>query len=155
MSTYPQYTLKSQDVYNFTINTLDTLPLHMPGVIQSRDLLRVLVCVAASKLAVHQACPQLERAPSGPTVRGTLAGSHRSARRACKQTRALRVRTQVIPFGRATVTEVNLSYPLSKAWGAAKSGRGKEINTPPTAFCLSLPCGTREAPLRMPKAVGK
>ena len=27
MSTYPQYTLKSQDVYNFTINTLDTLPL--------------------------------------------------------------------------------------------------------------------------------
>ena len=24
MSTYPQYTLKSQDVYHFTINTLDT-----------------------------------------------------------------------------------------------------------------------------------
>ena len=33
MSTYPQYTLKSQDVYTFTINTLDTLPLNMPGAI--------------------------------------------------------------------------------------------------------------------------
>ena len=73
MSTYPQYTLKSQDVYNFTINTLDTLPLRMPGIIQSRDLLRVLVFAAASKLSVHQACHQLERAPSGPTVLGTLA----------------------------------------------------------------------------------
>jgi hypothetical protein len=29
-------------VYHFTINTLDTLPLHMPGATQSRDLLRVL-----------------------------------------------------------------------------------------------------------------
>jgi putative transposase len=65
--------LKSQDVYNFTINTLDTLPLSMPGVIQSRDLLRVLVFAAASKLSVHQACHQLERAPSGPTVLSTLA----------------------------------------------------------------------------------
>jgi hypothetical protein len=74
MLTYPQYTLKSQDVYNFTINTLDTLPLRMPGVIQSRDLLRVLVFAAAAKLSVHQACHQLERAPSGPTVLGTLAG---------------------------------------------------------------------------------
>ena len=73
MSTYPQYTLQSQDVYNFTINTLDTLPLSMPGIIQSRDLLRVLVFAAASKLSVHQACHQLERAPSGPTVLGTLA----------------------------------------------------------------------------------
>ena len=74
MLTYPQYTLKSQDVYNFTINTLDTLPLRMPGVIQSRALLRVLVFAAAAKLSVHQACHQLERAPSGPTVLGTLAG---------------------------------------------------------------------------------
>jgi hypothetical protein len=73
MSTYPQYTLQSQDVYKFTINTLDTLPLHMPGAIQSRDLLRVLVFAAASNLSVHQACDQLERAPSGPTVLGTLA----------------------------------------------------------------------------------
>jgi len=73
MSTYPQYTLQSQDVYNFTIHTLDTLPLSMPGIIQSRDLLRVLVFAAASKLSVHQACHQLERAPSGPTVLGTLA----------------------------------------------------------------------------------
>jgi hypothetical protein len=32
MSTYPQYTLQSQDVYKLTINTLDTLPLSMPGV---------------------------------------------------------------------------------------------------------------------------
>jgi hypothetical protein len=60
-------------VYNFTINTLATLPLSMPGVIQSRDLVRVLVFAAASKLSVHQACQQLERAPSGPTVLGTLA----------------------------------------------------------------------------------
>jgi putative transposase len=73
MSTYPQYILKSQDVYNFTINTLDTLPLNMPGTMQSRDLLRVLVFAAASRLSVHQACDQLERAPSGPTVLGNLA----------------------------------------------------------------------------------
>src|SRR5262245_2522327 len=73
MLPYPQYTLKSQDVYNFTINTLDTLLLRMLGIIQSRDLLRVLVFAAASKLSVHQACHQLERAPSGPTVLGTLA----------------------------------------------------------------------------------
>lgn len=73
MSTCPQYTLKSQDVYQFTINTLDTLPLTMPGAMQSRDLLRVLVFAAAARLSVHQACDQLERAPSGPTVLGTLA----------------------------------------------------------------------------------
>jgi hypothetical protein len=73
MSTYPQYTLKSQDVYKLTINTLATLPLTMPGAIQSRDLLRVLVFAAASRLSVHQACDQLERAPSGPTVLGNLA----------------------------------------------------------------------------------
>jgi hypothetical protein len=77
MSTYPQYTLKSQDVYTFTINTLDPLPLNMPGAIQSRDLLRVLVFAAASRLSVHQACDQLERAPSGPTVLGTLANQFR------------------------------------------------------------------------------
>lgn len=73
MSTYPQYTLKSRDVYTFTINTLDTLPLTMPGAIASRDLLRVLVFAAASRLSVHQTCEQLERAPSGPTVLGNLA----------------------------------------------------------------------------------
>src|SRR5262245_46218287 len=50
--------------YNFTINTLDTLPLNMPGTIQSWDLLRVLVFAAASRLSVHQACDQLEGAPS-------------------------------------------------------------------------------------------
>jgi Transposase DDE domain len=73
MSTYPKYILKSQDVYTFTLNTLDTLPLKMPGAIESRDLLRVLVFAAASRLSVHQACEQLERAPSGPTVLGNLA----------------------------------------------------------------------------------
>jgi putative transposase len=73
MSTYPPYTLQSQDVYKLTITTLDTLPLHMPGAIHSRDLLRVLVFAAASRLSVHQACQQLERAPSAPTVLGTLA----------------------------------------------------------------------------------
>jgi hypothetical protein len=45
----------------------------MPGAIQSRDLWRVLVFAAAAKLSVHHACQQLERAPSGPTVLGTLA----------------------------------------------------------------------------------
>ena len=40
---------------------------------QSRDLLRVLVFAAASRLSVPQACDQLERAPSGATVLGTLA----------------------------------------------------------------------------------
>jgi Transposase DDE domain len=78
MSTYPQYTLKSHDVYTLTINTLDTLPLHMPGAIQSRDLLRVLVFAAASRLSVHQACDQLEGAPSGPTVLGNLASQCRA-----------------------------------------------------------------------------
>jgi hypothetical protein len=73
MSTYPQYTLKSHDVYTLTINTLATLPLSMPGAIQSHDLMRVLVFAAASRLSVHQACDELERAPSGPTVLGTLA----------------------------------------------------------------------------------
>ena len=61
MSTSPQYTLKSQDVYKFTIETLDALPLEMPGVIQSHDLMRVLVFAAASRLSVHQACEQLDR----------------------------------------------------------------------------------------------
>src|SRR5215468_1773471 len=73
LSTYPHFTLQSADVYTFTINTLDTLPLKMPGTIASRDLLRVLVFAAASRLSVHQACDQLERAPSGPTVLGNLA----------------------------------------------------------------------------------
>jgi hypothetical protein len=77
MSTYPHFTLQSADVYKFTINTLDTLPLNMPGAIESRDLLRVLVFAAASRLSVHQACEQLERAPSGPTVLGNLAGQCR------------------------------------------------------------------------------
>jgi hypothetical protein len=73
MSTYPQYTLKSHDVYTLTINILDTLPLRMPGAIRSRDLMQVLVFAAAARLSVHQACDQLERAPSAPTVLGTLA----------------------------------------------------------------------------------
>ena len=77
MSTYPHFTLQSADVYTFTINLLDTLPLKMPGAIESRDLLRVLVFAAASRLSVHQACAQLERAPSGPTVLGTLASQFR------------------------------------------------------------------------------
>ena len=72
MSTYPQYALKSHDVYKLTIHTLATLPLTMPGAIQSRDLLQVLVFAAASRLSVHQACEQLEGAPSGPTVLGML-----------------------------------------------------------------------------------
>src|SRR5262249_46861989 len=77
MSTYPHFTLPSADVYTCTINTLDTLPLKMPGAIERRDLLRVLVFAAASRLSVHQACDQLERAPSGPTVLGNLASQFR------------------------------------------------------------------------------
>ena len=77
MPTSPQYTLKSHDVYKFTIQTLDALPLQMPGVIQSKDLMRVLVFAAATRTSVHQACEQLERAPSGPTVLGTLANQFR------------------------------------------------------------------------------
>ena len=73
MSTSPQYTLKSQDVYKFTLQTLAALPLDMPGVIHPQDLMRVLVFAAASRTSVHQACEQLERAPSGPTVLRTLA----------------------------------------------------------------------------------
>ena len=56
---------------------------------------------------------------------------------------------QGLPETEAKVTAINLSYPLSQTWGAAKSGRGKEMNTPPTSCCLSLPCGTRETPLWM------
>jgi hypothetical protein len=71
MTTYPQYTLKSRDVYTFTITTLDTWPLHMPGALESRDLRRLLVLAAAARLSGHQACEPLERAPSGPTVPGS------------------------------------------------------------------------------------
>ena len=60
-------------MYTCTINPLDPLPLPMPGALQRRDLLRVLVFAAASRLSVHHACQQRERAPSGPTVLGTLA----------------------------------------------------------------------------------
>ena len=73
MSTSPQYTLKSRDVYKFTIHTLDALPLEMPGAIQPQDLMRVLVFAAASCTSVNHACGQLERTPSAPTVLGTLA----------------------------------------------------------------------------------
>jgi hypothetical protein len=73
MSTYPQYILQSQDVYNFTIDTLDTLSLSMPGAIQSLGLWRVLVFAATAQLSVQQACQQLERAPSGPMILRTLA----------------------------------------------------------------------------------
>jgi hypothetical protein len=55
----------------------------------------------------------------------------------------------------AMVTESTLSSPLSTTWGAAKSGRGKERNTPPTSCCWRLPCGTRETPLWRRRAVGK
>jgi hypothetical protein len=64
--------LKSQDVYTFTLNTLDSLPLERPGALESRALLRVLVFAAAARLSIHQACEQLACAPSGPTVLGTL-----------------------------------------------------------------------------------
>jgi len=46
---------------------------------------------------------------------------------------------QCLPETVAKVAEVNLFYPLSKDWGVAKSGRGKERNTPPVSFHLSLP----------------
>jgi putative transposase len=65
--------LPSADGYTFTITTLDTLPLKMSGAIASRDLWRVLVFAAASRLSGHQACEQRACAPSGPTVLGNLA----------------------------------------------------------------------------------
>jgi hypothetical protein len=82
MTTYPHFPLQSQEVYHFTSNTLDSLPLPRPGAIASRDLWRVLVFAAAARLAVHQAWAQREGAPSGPTVLGTLAsqGSERDVR---------------------------------------------------------------------------
>jgi hypothetical protein len=43
------------------------------------------------------------------------------------------------PDGSATVAEGNLFSPLSKAWGAAKSGRDKEMHTPPPSCCVRLP----------------
>src|SRR2546422_65984 len=49
-----------------------------------------------------------------------------SASRACNHLRAVRVRTKGNWMTVATVTEGNLFSPLSKDWGAAKSGRGKE-----------------------------
>jgi hypothetical protein len=64
--------LKSQDVYTFTLNTLDSLPVERPGALESRALLRVLVFAAAARLSIHQACEPLACAPSGPTVLGTL-----------------------------------------------------------------------------------
>jgi hypothetical protein len=76
-------------VYTLTINTLDTWPLSMPGAMQSRDLLRVLVCAAASSLSGHQACDALERAPSGPTVLGTLASQCRDLDKPRHDLRAL------------------------------------------------------------------
>jgi hypothetical protein len=54
----------------------------------------------------------------------------------------------------AKVTEVNRFSPLSKAWGAAQRGRGQESNTPPPSCHLRLPCGTRETPRGMQRAVG-
>ena len=60
-------------MYTFTIHPLDTLPLSMPGAIESRDLLRVLVFAAASRLSVPQVCAQRACAPSGPTGLGNLA----------------------------------------------------------------------------------
>jgi hypothetical protein len=72
MTTSPPDILKAQEGYPCTINPLDPLPLHMPGAIESRDLVRVLVFAAASRLAVHPAWAQRARAPSGPTVWGTL-----------------------------------------------------------------------------------
>lgn len=62
-------------MYNFTINMLDTLPLTMPGAIQNRELLWVLVCATASRLSVHQAYAQLESTPLRPTVLGTYQAS--------------------------------------------------------------------------------
>jgi len=45
----------------------------MPGAIPGRDLWRVLMFATAAHFSVHPACNQLEHAPSGPPVRGTLA----------------------------------------------------------------------------------
>jgi hypothetical protein len=60
----PQYILERQDVLNLTIHTLAQLPLKAHGDhVQVTDWLHVLVCAAAAKMSVHQACHDLEGAP--------------------------------------------------------------------------------------------
>jgi hypothetical protein len=50
------------------------LPLKARGDrVQVRDLLHVVVCAAASRLSINQACHDLDGAPSGATVLGELA----------------------------------------------------------------------------------
>ena len=69
-----QYTLERQDVYNLAIQTLSHLSLKARGdQVQPTDLLEVLVFSAASRLSIHQACQDLEGAPSAVTVLGQLA----------------------------------------------------------------------------------
>ena len=59
------------------------------------------------------------------------------------------------PEGMATVTEVHLCSPRSKAWGAAQSGWGKERHTPPTACRVRLPWCTRESLPGMARRVAR
>jgi len=101
MTTYPQSTLQAPEVYTLTMNTLATLPLPLPGAMQSRAVLRGWVFAAASRLSVHQAGDQLARAPSGPTVLGNLSSQcsdldtragHRNARLARLRPKGLRQR---------------------------------------------------------------
>jgi hypothetical protein len=69
-----QYTLERQDVYNLAIETLSHLPLEAKGdQVHPTDLLEVVVFAAASRLSMHQACQDLEGAPSAVTVLGQLA----------------------------------------------------------------------------------
>jgi len=78
----------------------------------------------------------------GKALRGTLTLTDRVcnvSQASLKSYTSGESRDQGKPETGAKVTEVNLSYPLSKAWGAAKSGRGKEMNTPPVSFHWSLP----------------
>lgn len=129
MTTYPQDTLKSQDVYTFTINTLDTLPLEMPGAIDSRDLLRVLVFAAASRLSVHQACDQLERAPSGPTVlpyHGTVDAAHQDE--VCRS-KAKGGMTHFFTYATAYVVVRGCRYTLAMCRVRAKQTMDRVVRT--------------------------
>lgn len=74
MSDELHYSLKTNHVHELTIQLLSQLPLEARGdKVQVADLLNVLVFAAAFRTSIHQACQDLEGAPTGATVLGELA----------------------------------------------------------------------------------
>ena len=99
MTTYPPYTLQSQDVSPCTRNTLASWPRTMPGAMASRDLLRGLLWAAASRLSVQHAGAQRARAPSGPPVRGLRAAPRSALEARAGQGQALWAPRRLQGFG--------------------------------------------------------